>query len=116
MTPLAGRGSGPVANGVWAGLNLAAGALLLSRKRTRGSAERWDGDLVAFDAGCLAFALWMTGAEAKLRMNWDPSAGRARAGPRPRTREEGAARAAPSGCERGSPRAASRLRRPSYRP
>ncbi|MUL41189.1 hypothetical protein FZ103_08345 [Streptomonospora sp. PA3] len=70
LTPLAGRDSGPVANGVWAGINLAAGVLLL-RSRHRESPARWDGDLVAFEAGYLAFALWMAGSEAALRVNWE---------------------------------------------
>ncbi|GAB3446402.1 hypothetical protein GCM10027570_17690 [Streptomonospora sediminis] len=70
LTPLAGRDSGPVVNGIWAGMNLAAGVLLLSGKRT-GSAARWDGDLVAFEAGYLTLALWMAGSEAALRINWD---------------------------------------------
>ncbi|MDT0305236.1 hypothetical protein [Streptomonospora wellingtoniae] len=71
LTPLAGRDSGPAANGVWAGMNLAAGALLLRGKRRPATAARWDGDLVAFEAGYLAFALWMAGSEATMRLNWD---------------------------------------------
>ncbi|GLZ02649.1 hypothetical protein Acsp03_01160 [Actinomadura sp. NBRC 104412] len=73
MTPLAGRRSGPVVNGVWAGLNLAAGLLLLRRAR-RGDRERWDRDLVSFEAGYLTFALWMAGTERLVRMNWDRAA------------------------------------------
>ncbi|WP_157995692.1 hypothetical protein [Thermomonospora amylolytica] len=73
MTPLAGRGSGPVVNGVWAGLNLAGGLLLLRRARRHGGA-RWDEDLVAFEAGYLTFALWMAGSERLFPMNWDRDA------------------------------------------
>ncbi|GAA1785569.1 hypothetical protein GCM10009834_51370 [Streptomonospora arabica] len=73
LTPLAGRESGPVVNGVWAGLNIAAGVLLLRRKRSAAPAARWDGDLVAFEAGYLGFALWMAGSEAALRTNWEPA-------------------------------------------
>lgn len=69
MTPLAGRRSGAVANGVWAGLNLAAGVVLL-RLAGKGKKEvRWDRDLVAFETGYLAFASWMALSERFFPMN-----------------------------------------------
>ncbi|GAA1993640.1 hypothetical protein [Amycolatopsis minnesotensis] len=68
LTPLAGRGSGPKVNAVWAALNLVGGTLLLRASR-RGGTERWDGDLIAFETGCLAFASWMAGSERWLRTN-----------------------------------------------
>lgn len=74
LTPLAGRKSGPIVNGVWAGLNLAAGVLLLRASRRVG-AMRWDGDLVAFEAGYLVFAAWMAVSERLLATNWDRSVG-----------------------------------------
>ncbi|MEU6034351.1 hypothetical protein ABZ801_03000 [Actinomadura sp. NPDC047616] len=70
MTPLAGRRSGPAVNAVWAGLNLVGGAALLQASRRRGG-RRWDDDLVAFEAGYLAFALWMAASERFLPMNHD---------------------------------------------
>lgn len=68
LTPLAGRDSGPRANAVWAAANLAAGALLLRRTRRAGSTT-WDGDLVAFETGCVVFASWMAGSERILKVN-----------------------------------------------
>ncbi|PXY31062.1 hypothetical protein [Prauserella muralis] len=68
LTPLAGRESGPATNAVWAGLNLAAGALLLRRSRRNGG-DDWGADLLAFEAGYLAFAAWMAGSERVLRTN-----------------------------------------------
>lgn len=66
LTPLAGPGSGPGVNAAWGVLNLATGLLLVSRgPRT----ERWDDDLVAFEAGVCAFAAWMAGSERALRVN-----------------------------------------------
>lgn len=58
LTPLAGRHSGHATNGVWAGLNLAAGIALLQPSRRR-CGRRWNNDLPAFELGCLAFAAWM---------------------------------------------------------
>ncbi|WP_125614764.1 hypothetical protein [Actinomadura sp. WAC 06369] len=69
MTPLAGRESGPVANGVWAGLNLAGGAVLLRFARKGKEGARWDRDLVAFETGYLAFASWMALSERFFPMN-----------------------------------------------
>lgn len=62
LTPLAGRNSGPVINGVWAGLNLAAGVALLQPSRRRGT-PTWDVDLHAFEFGCVTFAAWMALSE-----------------------------------------------------
>ncbi|XRQ09088.1 hypothetical protein ACN3XK_73525 [Actinomadura welshii] len=70
LTPLAGRNSGPAVNAVWAGLNLAAGVALLRRAR-RGGEQRWDADLVAFEAGAVVFAAWMAGTERFLAVNSD---------------------------------------------
>jgi hypothetical protein len=67
LTPLAGRTSGPLVNAVWAGLNLAGGAALLASTRARD--RRWDDDLVAFEAGYLAFAGWMAGTERLAPVN-----------------------------------------------
>ncbi|PRZ42875.1 hypothetical protein CLV47_104223 [Antricoccus suffuscus] len=68
LTPLAGRESGPGVNGLWAGMNLAAGAALLIAKRGKNS-KRWDGDLLAFETGYLTFAAWTAGSERLLRTN-----------------------------------------------
>ncbi len=73
LTPLAGKRSGPVVNGVWAGLNLAGGVLLLHMSRRGDDRPRWDEDLLAFELGYLAFATWMTGSERLLPMNWTKS-------------------------------------------
>lgn len=62
LTPIGGRNSGPLVNGVWAGLNLAGGLALLQPSRRRGGAV-WDGDLHAFEFGCLTFAAWMALSE-----------------------------------------------------
>jgi hypothetical protein len=67
LTPLAGRASGPVVNGVWGVLNLASGLVLLPGRR--GAPGTWDDDLVAFEAGVLALAAWMTATERLLRTN-----------------------------------------------
>ncbi|MFD0906055.1 hypothetical protein [Actinomadura sediminis] len=69
LTPLAGRDSGPVTNGVWAGLNLAGGAALLLAARKGKAGVRWDRDLVAFETGYLAFASWMALSERFFPMN-----------------------------------------------
>ncbi|MFI0351807.1 hypothetical protein [Actinomadura sp. 9N407] len=72
LTPLAGRNSGPAANAVWAGLNLAAGVALLRRARQAGDASpRWNSDLVAFETGALVLAAWMAGTERFFPMNSD---------------------------------------------
>ncbi|HEX6467995.1 MAG TPA: hypothetical protein VF069_02795 [Streptosporangiaceae bacterium] len=70
LTPLAGRESGPGVNAAWAALNLTAGTLLLLPSR-RGSAARWDADLVAFGSGYLLFAAWMAGTERFFAINHD---------------------------------------------
>ncbi|WP_157570711.1 hypothetical protein [Microtetraspora malaysiensis] len=72
FTPLAGHGSGPAVNAAWAGLNLAAGALLLWPTRRSGG-SRWGGDLTAFETGCVAMAAWMAGSERWFPMNSDRS-------------------------------------------
>ncbi|GGV35580.1 hypothetical protein GCM10010182_69480 [Actinomadura cremea] len=72
MTPLAGRESGPVANGVWAGFNLAGGVVLLQLARKGKAEARWDRDLVAFETGYLAFASWMALSERFFPMNSSP--------------------------------------------
>jgi hypothetical protein len=72
LTPLAGRGSSPAVNLTWAAANLLGGCLLL--RRAAGPARRsgrWDSRLVAFEAGCLGWALWMTASEYLLKVNWD---------------------------------------------
>ncbi|XVQ13128.1 hypothetical protein ACQP1W_11470 [Spirillospora sp. CA-255316] len=71
LTPLAGRDSGPVANAVWAGLNVAAGVALLRRAGDASAGPRWNADLVAFETGALALAAWMAGTERFFPMNSD---------------------------------------------
>jgi hypothetical protein len=68
LTPLRGKDSGPGVNAVWAMLNIAAGAALLRLARRRGTAS-WGRDLLAFEAGYLAFASWMAGSERVTRIN-----------------------------------------------
>lgn len=68
LTPLAGRDSGAIVNGVWAALNLLGGAVLL-RPARRAATRPWDGDLLAFEAGYVAFAAWMAGSERLLHLN-----------------------------------------------
>ncbi|QGN32270.1 hypothetical protein [Microlunatus sp. Gsoil 973] len=65
LTPLGGRSSGPLVNGVWASLNLAVGVALLQPSRRRGG-RRWDNDLPAFELGCLCLAAWLAASEAFL--------------------------------------------------
>jgi hypothetical protein len=65
LTPLGGRSSGPLVNGAWASLNLAAGVALLQPSRRRGG-RRWDADLPAFGLGCLCLAAWMWASETFL--------------------------------------------------
>lgn len=70
MTPLAGRNSGPLVNGAWAAVNLAAGVALLQPSRRCGD-QRWDSDLPAFELGYLTFAGWMTATETFFpKSNW----------------------------------------------
>lgn len=68
LTPLAGRQSGAVVNGVWALANIAGAALLLRPSR-RAGAKRWDADLLAFETGYVVFAAWMLGSERFLGTN-----------------------------------------------
>lgn len=68
LTPLAGRNSGPVVNGVWSALNVAAGVGLLVWS-ARGKGSHWDADLVAFGIGHVTFAAWMAASEAVAPMN-----------------------------------------------
>lgn len=75
LTPIGGRRSGPAVNAVWAAVNLAAGGLLLHTARRRGGPE-WDGDLVAFEGGCLALAAWMFTSERILGTNHAAAGGR----------------------------------------
>ncbi len=71
LTPLAGRGSGPAVNGLWGGLNLLGGLLLLSPDSHR-EPGRWDDDLLAFEGGVLALAAWMVLSERTMRTNTRP--------------------------------------------
>ena len=73
LTPLAGRGSGPGVNGLWGLLNLLAGLLLLSPDAHR-DAGTWDDDLVAFEAGVVAWGAWMVVTERVLGTNTRPVA------------------------------------------
>ncbi|GEL20662.1 hypothetical protein PA7_44990 [Pseudonocardia asaccharolytica DSM 44247 = NBRC 16224] len=68
LTPLAGRDSGPGVNAVWGSINLLSGLLLLSPDRHRVPAS-WTNDLLAFEAGAAAFAIWMAASERLLRVN-----------------------------------------------
>ncbi|MEV4804786.1 hypothetical protein AB0K18_32710 [Nonomuraea sp. NPDC049421] len=76
LTPLAGRRSGPGVNLVWGLANLAGGlALLRSAAKAERPGDAWDGRLVAFETGCVAFAAWMAATERFLPMNHErPSA------------------------------------------
>lgn len=67
LTPLAGRRSRPWVNAAWGTANLVAG-LALARRTAAGSGT-WDTRLVAFELGSAAFAAWMAGSEAVLRVN-----------------------------------------------
>jgi len=72
LTPLAGRDSPPAAvNLVWAAANLLGGALVLRGAAAVRQPGHWDDRLVAFEAGYLSWALWMTVSEYLLRVNWD---------------------------------------------
>ena len=68
LTPLAGRESGPAVNGLWGGINLLGGLLLLTPDNHR-APGRWDRDLLAFEGGVLAMAAWMVGSERVLGTN-----------------------------------------------
>jgi hypothetical protein len=68
LTPLAGRESSAVVNLVW-GLGNALAGLALTRACTASGARRWDGSLIAFEAGVATFATWMAASEAALRVN-----------------------------------------------
>jgi hypothetical protein len=71
LTPLAGRESSPAVNLAWAAANLLGGALLLRSPAPARRPGRWDARLVAFEAGYLGWALWMTVSEYALKVNWD---------------------------------------------
>ena len=73
LTPLAGRGSGPLVNLVWGAANL-LGGLALTRAVV-GAGCRWDRSLVAFDAGVATFAAWMFVSERVMPLNSVPRAG-----------------------------------------
>jgi hypothetical protein len=75
LTPLAGRDSSPAVNLAWAAANLIGGTLLLRDPADMRHPGRWDDRLVAFEAGYLAWALWMTLSEYLLRVNWAPPSG-----------------------------------------
>lgn len=68
LTPLAGKQSGPVVNGIWALANLAGAGLALRASRSP-EVTRWDADLLAFETGYLAFAAWMAGTERLFSTN-----------------------------------------------
>lgn len=68
LTPLAGRESSAAVNLAWGLGNVLAG-LALARVSTRSAGQRWDGSLIAFEAGVATFAVWMAGTEAALRVN-----------------------------------------------
>jgi hypothetical protein len=70
MTPLAGKRSGPMANGVWGLANLVAAGLALRASRSP-MTTRWRADLLAFETGFLAFAAWMAGSERLFSANSD---------------------------------------------
>ena len=71
LTPLAGKDSAPAVNLAWAAANLLGGALLLRGAVAAREPGRWDDRLVAFEAGYLGWALWMTASEYLLKLNWD---------------------------------------------
>lgn len=78
LTPLAGRNSGPGVNALWGVANLLGGLLLLSPDRHR-VPGRWDDDLVALEAGSLAFAAWMAVTERLFPVNHGGVSARVRA-------------------------------------
>jgi hypothetical protein len=71
LTPLTGRASAPAVNLAWAAVNLLGGALVLRGAAAARQPGRWDDRLVAFEAGYLGWALWMTVSEYLLKVNWD---------------------------------------------
>lgn len=68
LTPLRGKESSAAVNLCW-GLGNALAGLALTRACTRSAGRRWDGSLIAFEAGVATFAVWMAGSEAALRVN-----------------------------------------------
>jgi len=69
LTPIAGRDSNRIVNGIWGASNLLGGLTLIgSVARGQG---RWDASLVAFDLGAAVFAGWMVASERVLKVNWD---------------------------------------------
>jgi hypothetical protein len=66
MTPLTGPASNRWVNLAWGAANLIGGLALVGLPAT---GRRWGRDLVAFDAGAAAFAVWMAASEAFLEMN-----------------------------------------------
>ncbi|WP_406675331.1 hypothetical protein WBK31_18980 [Nonomuraea sp. N2-4H] len=57
-------------NLVWGLANLVGGlALLRSAAKTGRPGDAWDGRLVAFEGGCVAFAAWMAATERLTHMN-----------------------------------------------
>lgn len=65
LTPIGGKDSGPRTNLLWSLGNLAAAGLLVRRQST----SRWDGQLLAVEAGAVAWSAWMLGSERVLRVN-----------------------------------------------
>ena len=71
LTPLAGKDSAPAINLAWSAANLLGGTLLLRGAAAARQPARWDDRLIAFEAGYLGWALWMTVSEYLLKLNWD---------------------------------------------
>jgi hypothetical protein len=71
LTPLAGPRSGAGVNAVWGSANLAAGLLLLRGRRP--APGRWGRELLDFEAGHLAWTLWMAASERLLHVNTEPA-------------------------------------------
>jgi hypothetical protein len=63
---------------------LLGGTLLLRDSAPARHPGRWDDRLVAFEAGYLGWAPWMTVSEYLLEVNWDRAAG-----PQPRASASG---------------------------
>lgn len=68
LVPLAGRGAGAAPNLAWGLANL-AGGLGLTALAARTGVRSWDRSLLAFEAGAVAFALWMLSSEGVLGTN-----------------------------------------------
>lgn len=66
LTPLGGQDSPASTNLVWSALNLGA-SLFMLRRAAAGS--RWGRDLLAFEAGVVAFSTWMLASERLLGTN-----------------------------------------------